>query len=98
MQSASNLLDVGPFVVTFLCPADRLALRAANKEGRAVVDRAITTLTLTARKPLHQFVKFVNGVLSRGSRPAHLVLQHPDNLDGSCSLSGTAVADLLKAA
>lgn len=96
MHSAFNLLDIGPFVVSFLCAADRLALRAANKEGRGVVDTAISALTLTARKPLGQFVKFVNGVLSRGARPAHLVLQHPDNSDGSGSL-GT-VDDLLKAA
>ncbi len=79
MHSTPNPLDVGPLIVVFLDVADRLALRQTNREFREVVDRAITTLTLDAWKPLDQFVEFVHGILSRGSHPSHLVLQHQDH-------------------
>lgn len=74
MSYTFNLRDFGPRLVTFLDKPERLALRAACREGRVVVDRAITTVTTVNSVSLDQFAAFLDGVLSRGARPAQLYL------------------------
>ncbi len=74
-----NLRNLGHLLIPFLDPESRLHFRLACREGRAVTDRAITTLSASGRKqpaapqPAAQFIAFVGGVLSRGSRPDKLV-------------------------
>ncbi len=81
MSSAFNLRDLGARLVTFLGKPERLALRAACREGRVVVDRDTSTLGPTHLDSWYwdgRFAAFVNGMLSRGSRPLRLALYGGD--------------------
>ncbi len=81
-----NLRDLGPLLVRFLDSDSRLQFRVACREGRAITDKAITTLSASRRErsaapqPAAQFTAFVRSLLSRGSRPDKLLF-HPDFAD-----------------
>ncbi len=72
MNFTFNLRDFGPLLVQFLDKPDRLALRAACRDGRVAVDGAITAVTTENSARPDQFATFLNGMLSRGSRPTRL--------------------------
>ncbi len=84
-----SLRDFLPRLIPFLNEDGRIALRATCREGRAVVDRAITTLKAFRGAPqagpaesAAQIIAFIRGVLSRGCRPTELVL-HPELAGGA---------------
>lgn len=82
MSSLFDLRDLGPRLVTFLDKPERLALRAACREGRVVVDRDTTSLENSCASWYWdgRFAAFMNGMLSRGSRPTRLVLTRGEAL------------------